>query len=144
MGITLNDIKAQRAMLARGEEIARVAKQAAERDRLRDTFAASALAGLVGSKADLEDTMQGVCETAYRWADQMLRERARNSAVDDCETAGPAPAADGTGWPTSGAGPALTDSDREAIAQTIDAANGMAPAEPWTIATLRSLLARLA
>jgi hypothetical protein len=38
----------------------------------------------------------------------------------------------------------LTDAEREAIAQTIDAANGMAPAEPWTIATLRSLLARIA
>jgi hypothetical protein len=38
----------------------------------------------------------------------------------------------------------LTDEERAAIVQTIDAANGMAPAEPWTIATLRSLLARLA
>jgi len=81
----------------------------------RDTFAAAALTGLVGSKADLEDTMQGVCDSAYRWADAMLRERARNSAVDDCETVGPAPAADGTGWPTSGAGPTLTDEEREAI-----------------------------
>ena len=37
----------------------------------------------------------------------------------------------------------LTDEEREAIEQTIDAANGMAPAEPWTIATLRKLLERL-
>jgi hypothetical protein len=37
----------------------------------------------------------------------------------------------------------LTDAEREAIEQTIDAANGMAPAEPWTIATLRNLLERM-
>jgi len=37
----------------------------------------------------------------------------------------------------------LTDEEREAIAQTIDAAIGMASAEPWTISTLRKLLERL-
>jgi len=37
----------------------------------------------------------------------------------------------------------LTDAEREAIAQTIDAAIGMASAEPWTISTLRSLLERM-
>ena len=37
----------------------------------------------------------------------------------------------------------LTESEREAIEQAIDAATGMAPAEPWTIATLRNLLERL-
>ena len=112
----------------------------------RDTFAAAALTGLVGSKADLEDTMQGVCDSAYRWADAMLRERARNSAVDDCETVGPAPAADGTGWPTSGAGQTLTDEEREAIATAVaylkedDDFPGIADDR----ATLRSLLERLA
>jgi hypothetical protein len=30
-------------------------------------------------------------------------------------TTGPAPAADGTGWPTSGSGLVLTDSERDAI-----------------------------
>ena len=38
----------------------------------------------------------------------------------------------------------LTDAEREAVAQAIDAANGMGQAEPWTMRTLRSLLARLA
>jgi len=37
----------------------------------------------------------------------------------------------------------LTDAERETIAQTIDAAIGMASAEPWTISTLRSLLERM-
>jgi hypothetical protein len=36
----------------------------------------------------------------------------------------------------------LTDAEREAIEQSIDAANGMAPAEPWAAATLRGLLER--
>jgi len=37
----------------------------------------------------------------------------------------------------------ITAEEREAIAQTIDAAIGMASAEPWTISTLRNLLERL-
>ena len=40
--------------------------------------------------------------------------------------------------------PTLTDAEREAVVQAIDAANGMGQAEPWTMRTLRSLLARLA
>jgi hypothetical protein len=36
----------------------------------------------------------------------------------------------------------LTGAEREAIAQAIDAEAGMAPAEPWAIATLRGLLER--
>ena len=36
----------------------------------------------------------------------------------------------------------LTDAEREAVAQAIDAAAGMAPAEPWAIAALRGLLER--
>ena len=39
---------------------------------------------------------------------------------------------------------ALTDAEREAVEQAIDAANGMSQAEPWTIKTLRGLLDRLA
>jgi hypothetical protein len=38
----------------------------------------------------------------------------------------------------------LTDAEREAVEQAIDAAGGMAPAEPWAIATLRGLLERCA
>jgi hypothetical protein len=37
----------------------------------------------------------------------------------------------------------LTDAEREAIEQAIDAASGMAPAQPWAVATLRGLLERL-
>jgi len=39
--------------------------------------------------------------------------------------------------------PTLTDSERGAIEQAIDAANGMILAEPWAIETLRKLLERL-
>ena len=37
----------------------------------------------------------------------------------------------------------LTDDEREAVEQAIDAANGMIPAEPWAIESLRKLLERL-
>jgi hypothetical protein len=36
----------------------------------------------------------------------------------------------------------LTDEEREAIEQAIDAADGMAEAERWAVATLRALLER--
>lgn len=39
--------------------------------------------------------------------------------------------------------PTLSDAEREAVEQSIDAANGMAAAEPWTADTLRKLLERL-
>ena len=137
MGITLNDIKAQRAMLARGDEIARVARQAAERDRLRDEFAAAALSGIV---KDLGyHSPEDAASEAYALADAMLRERERNGTLDDCKTAEPAPAADGTGWPTSGAGPALTDAESKAVRIVAS----VFPSETIA-ATLRSLLARLA
>ena len=38
----------------------------------------------------------------------------------------------------------LTDAEREAVEQAIDASDGMVPAEPWAIATLRGLLERIA
>lgn len=143
MGITSNDIAAQRAMIERGEEKRKAARQAEERKRLRDTFAAAALTGMLANEDLLADDDK-VAETAYGLADAMLRERARTGAVDGCETAGSAPAADGTGWPTSGAGPAISETEREAMKQAIDAAYDIIPAEPWTAATLRRLLARLA
>lgn len=37
----------------------------------------------------------------------------------------------------------LTDAEREAVEQVVDAANGEATAEPWAVATLRGLLERL-
>jgi hypothetical protein len=42
-----------------------------------------------------------------------------------------------------GCGECLTESEREAVEQSIDAANGMILAEPWAIETLRKMLARL-
>jgi len=39
--------------------------------------------------------------------------------------------------------PTLTDAEREAVEQAIDAANGMGQAEPWTMRALRGLLERL-
>ena len=40
--------------------------------------------------------------------------------------------------------PTLTDEEREAVEQAIDAANGMARIESWALCTLRKLLERLA
>ena len=76
MGITSNEIAAQRAMLARGEQKRRAAKQAEERERLRDTFAAAALTGLLADDGDrVEYAMPSFTARAYEWADAMLRER---------------------------------------------------------------------
>jgi hypothetical protein len=74
MGITLDDLNAQRAMLKRGEEKRKAARQAEERERLRDTFAAAALTGLLSSmqKNAFADEM---ASHAYEIADAMLRER---------------------------------------------------------------------
>lgn len=72
MGITLDDLNAQRAMLARGEEKRKAAKQAEERERLRDTFAAAALTGLI---ANGDYSVDATPLLAYRMADAMLRER---------------------------------------------------------------------
>jgi hypothetical protein len=65
-------------------------------------------------------------------------ERLRNGAVDARETV--RPHVRGKTTHCCSLNFTITDEEREAIEQTIDAANGMAPAEPWTIATLRSLL----
>lgn len=46
-------------------------------------------------------------------------------------------------WGGKQRGQTLTESEREAIEQAIDAVNGMEDAEPWTAATLRGLLERL-
>jgi hypothetical protein len=118
---------------------------------LRDTFAAAALTGLVASNADLEDTMQGVCESAYSWADAMLRER--NGAVESRETVqdGVVPTAT---WfdqkiaeecriaQAEAARLRLTDSEREAIEQMLDEVSGKACAESWVPDILRNLLER--
>lgn len=87
MGITLNDIAAQRAMLERGEEKRKADWKLAERERLRDTFAAAALTGLLTKDdAAKPESMapwwpEWVCDAAYRWADAMLRARSRTGQV---------------------------------------------------------------
>ena len=58
-----------------------------EHETLRDTFAAAALAGLLGNQDDLSgDGMRRRGRRCYQWADAMLRERARNGAPAGCET----------------------------------------------------------
>ena len=77
MGVTLDDIAAQRAMIERGEEIRKAARQAEERERLRDTFAAAALTGYAANPAWDDVAASIVAEQAYVDADAMLRERSR-------------------------------------------------------------------
>jgi hypothetical protein len=84
MGITPKDIAAQRAMIARGEALAAVKNHHAERARLRDTFAAAALTGLLAADGDrTEHAMPNFTARAYEWADAMLLQR--NGAVEGCE-----------------------------------------------------------
>jgi hypothetical protein len=77
MGITSQDIAAQRAMLERGEQIIEAKKQHAETDRLRDTFAAAALTGLLAGPGDKDFSADYWARHAYEAADAMLRERSR-------------------------------------------------------------------
>jgi hypothetical protein len=77
MGITPNDIAAQRAMLERGEEKRKADWKLAERERLRDTFAAAALTGLLAGPGDKDFSMDYWARHAYGAADAMLRDRER-------------------------------------------------------------------
>ena len=79
MGITSQDIAAQRAMLDRGEQIIEAKKQHAETDRLRDTFAAAALTGLLAGPGDKDFSADYWARHAYEAADAMLRERGRTT-----------------------------------------------------------------
>jgi hypothetical protein len=78
---TLDDIAAQRAMIERGEEKRRAVRQAEERERLRDTFAAAALTGLLSLNrpGPNQQFPTELCERAFRWANAMLRERDKQS-----------------------------------------------------------------
>jgi hypothetical protein len=116
MGITLDDLNAQRAMLARGEEKRKAAKQAEERERLRDTFAAAALTGLLAdqSLSDLGDTT--LATRAYELASAMTEERDRIGGLLQ---------------------PTLTDAEREAVEWYANFPDGI------HAATLRNLLERL-
>ena len=85
MGITSKDIAAQRAMLERGEQKRKADWKQAERERLRDTFAAAALTGLLADDGDrTEYAMPNFAARAYEWADAMLRER--DGAAEGRET----------------------------------------------------------
>ena len=75
MGSTSNEIAAQRAMLARGEQKRKAAKQAEERERLRDTFAAAALTGLLSNIPRYQ--LGVIAVQAYEIADEMIAERSR-------------------------------------------------------------------
>lgn len=83
MGSSLRDIYEQREMLRRGDEIAQAAEQAAAREaerlRLRDKFAASALSGMLARESIDDDPLEFhfLCEHAYKWADAMLDARDR-------------------------------------------------------------------
>jgi len=76
-----------------------------EQRPLRDTFAVAALNGIVRDLGYASP--QDAASKAYALADAMLQEREKKSP--------PAPAADGTEWPTSGALVALTDDEQMAI-----------------------------
>jgi hypothetical protein len=77
MGINLSDIAAQRAMIERGEEKRKADWKLAERERLRDTFAAAALTGLLAGPGDKDFSADYWARHAYEAADAMLRERGR-------------------------------------------------------------------
>jgi len=85
MGITSNDIAAQRAMLERGEQKRKADWKQAERERLRDTFAAAALTGLLSHSIAPEQAMSQYIRIAAAYADAMLREREQTNhdAVPD-------------------------------------------------------------
>jgi hypothetical protein len=147
MGITSNDIAAQRAMLERGEEKRKADWKQAERERLRDTFAAAALTGLLAQGDDGSFSEESYARSAYRWADVMLR--ARNGAAESRETVPvtePMPKekrAEVSERHTvplyRHPQPALTDEERDAIGEAIRLGDQWGWSE-----TLRGLLERLA
>jgi hypothetical protein len=75
MGITSNDIAAQRAMIERGEEKRKADWKQAERERLRDTLAAAALTGLLSNIPRYQ--LGVIAVQAYDIADEMIAERSR-------------------------------------------------------------------
>jgi hypothetical protein len=112
----------------------------ADAERLRDTFAAAALTGLLVNGPFNADA---VPRLAYSMADSMLRERERTNhdAVPEAKATndgGTPKDADGTGNT-----PALSESEREAIEQMLDEVSGKARSESWVPDTLRNLLERL-
>jgi hypothetical protein len=80
----------------------------------RDHFAAAALTGLIVAMRE-EEEIGEICESAYGWADAMLRERAVTEPMTQ---------------------PTLTDAEREAIERAV------LGDDSFHAATLRSLLER--
>ena len=140
MGITSKDIAAQRAMLERGEAKRKADWQQAERERLRDTFAAAALTGILSNESNDEISDAVVAEQAYASADAMLLER--NGAVESCETV--CPHVRGTVTQHCSLNFTLTDDERAAIYRAEARLRAAYVPDDETAATLRSLLARLA
>jgi hypothetical protein len=141
MGITSNDIAAQRAMLERGEEKRKAARQAEERERLRDTFAAAALTGMMSRVAGKAESF---AEAAYKLADAMLRERGQFDRSQPIRPADDTLTTHTT--PNEGSvqnGCTLTAEEREAI-ETADAYMSAAGCHNTNMQkTLRGLLERL-
>jgi hypothetical protein len=75
MGLTIDDIRAQRAMLERGEAIREAKQRDADLAALRDQFAMAAMSALLASEASGSLTDDIRAEYAYKAADAMLRER---------------------------------------------------------------------
>ena len=161
MGITPEDIQAQRELLERGERIREAQEQRAERARLRDTFAAAALAGLLSRNHAVGEADH--CYAAFRWADEMLRFRdSRNDALDK-------PSAWATFYPNGSTAsvyvgrqpphaeplyrnpqPTLTDVERASFVRAIETLEGVEYLEAFSTendktaaATLRGLLERM-
>jgi hypothetical protein len=136
MGINSNDIAAQRAMLERGEEKRKADWKQAERERLRDTFAAASLAGYNANPAWDDTDAVIVAEQSYSDADAMLR--VRNGVAAGCETV--CPHARGTVTQHCSLNFTLSDEEWRAIEECIKYAF---PVTHPTAATLRKLLDRL-
>jgi hypothetical protein len=74
MGLTIDDIRAQRAMLERGEAIREAQQREADLAALRDQFAAAALTGLLASMQK-NVLAEDAASHAYEVADAMMAAR---------------------------------------------------------------------
>lgn len=77
MGLTIDDIRAQRAMLERGEAIRQERRRQADLAALRDQFAMAAMTGLLAAETSGSLTDDIRADYAYKAADAMLARRDR-------------------------------------------------------------------
>lgn len=77
MGLTIDDIRAQRAMLERGEAIREAKQRDADLAALRDQFAMAAMSGLLAAETSGSLTDDIRADYAYKAADAMLARRDR-------------------------------------------------------------------